>query len=146
MLVALLHIATQGGSAEGGRAAPGGRSAGTGHFRILPDFTRVWLAGRRPGGRRQRTGSYSSGWHLLHGNVTYILTRTEFTTNAASRDSETTILIDHAMQHQSSLGRTNRLEWTIWTSIVTVLCEGIWTMSWARELRSSRTCRTRETS
>lgn len=36
------------------------------------------------------------------------LLRTEFTTNQASRDSETTILIDQALQHQGSLSRTNR--------------------------------------
>jgi len=35
------------------------------------------------------------------------LLRTEFTTNAASRESETTIMIDRALQHQQDLGRVN---------------------------------------
>lgn len=37
-----------------------------------------------------------------------LLLRTEFTTNAASRESDTSIMIDQALQHQASLGRTNR--------------------------------------
>jgi len=35
------------------------------------------------------------------------LLRTEFTTNAASRESETSIMIDRALQHQQDLGRVN---------------------------------------
>jgi len=37
-----------------------------------------------------------------------LLLTTEFTTNAASRESETSIMIDRALEHQAALGRTNR--------------------------------------
>jgi len=37
-----------------------------------------------------------------------LLMKTEFTTNAASRESETSIMIDRALEHQAALGRTNR--------------------------------------
>ena len=36
-----------------------------------------------------------------------LLLTTEFTTNAASRDSETSILIGRATEHHAALGRTN---------------------------------------
>ena len=42
-----------------------------------------------------------------------LLLTTEFTTNAASRESETSIMIDRALEHQAALGRTNR-----WISIL----------------------------
>ena len=41
-----------------------------------------------------------------------LLLTTEFTTNAASRESETSIMIDRALEHQAALGRTNR-----WSSL-----------------------------
>jgi len=37
-----------------------------------------------------------------------LLLKTEFTTNAASRESETSIMIDRALEHQASLTRTNQ--------------------------------------
>ena len=43
-----------------------------------------------------------------------LLLTTEFTTNAASRESETSIMIDRALEHQAALGRTNR-----WSSLLT---------------------------
>ena len=42
-----------------------------------------------------------------------LLLTTEFTTNAASRDSETSILIGRATEHHAALGRTNG-----WVSIL----------------------------
>ena len=37
-----------------------------------------------------------------------LLLSTQFTTNEAGRESETSIMIDKALEHQSSLTRTNR--------------------------------------
>ena len=37
-----------------------------------------------------------------------LLLNTQFTTNEAGRESETSIMIDRALEHQNSLGRTNR--------------------------------------
>ena len=37
-----------------------------------------------------------------------LLLNTHFTTNDAGRESETSIMIDRALEHQNALGRTNR--------------------------------------
>merc|ERR1719245_3003845 len=37
-----------------------------------------------------------------------LLLNTQFTTNEAGRESETSIMIDRALEHQNALGRTNR--------------------------------------
>ena len=75
-----------------------------------------------------------------------LLLTTEFTTNAASRESETSIMIDRALEHQAALGRTNR--WSLllakhpknWSSSYFVF-QGTWTMCLDREQKSFKAFR-----
>ena len=71
-----------------------------------------------------------------------LLLTTEFTTNAASRESETSIMIDRALEHQAALGRTNRWQTHKNCSIDFILfCKGTWMMCWGREQKSFKVFR-----